>query len=87
MSRYARKVDESQKSIVEALRKAGNQVESLAAVGRGVPDLLIARGGRIWLLECKTGNGDLTPAQRAWHARFPVHTVRTPEQALHAVGQ
>jgi len=84
--RRAARVDKTQAEIVAALRKAGNQVESLAAVGRGVPDLIVSRASKLWLLECKTGRGDLTPAQREWHGRFPVHTVRTPEEALRAVG-
>ena len=84
--RRAAKVDLSQAAIVAALRKAGNQVESLAAVGRGVPDLIVSRAGKLWLLECKTGKGELTPAQREWHGRFPVHIVRDGLEALRAVG-
>lgn len=84
--RRAAKVDKSQAAIVKALRTAGCQVESLAAIGRGVPDLIVHRAMKLWLLECKTGSGDLTPAQRAWHALWPVHIVRTPEEALRAVG-
>lgn len=84
--RRAAKVDLSQAAIVKALRGAGVQVQSLAAIGRGVPDLLCARAGRIWLIECKTAHGKLTPAQRAWHALWPVHICRTPEEALRAVG-
>lgn len=84
--RRAARVDETQAAIVKALRKAGCQVQSLAAIGKGVPDLLAARASRIWLIECKTGRGDLTPAQRAWHALWPVHVCRSPEDALRVVG-
>lgn len=84
--RRAAKVDATQAAIVKALRRAGCQVQTLAAIGKGVPDLLVGRAMRLWLLECKTGNGDLTPAQRAWHALWPVHVVRSPEDALRAVG-
>lgn len=84
--RRAAKVDATQSAIVAALRKAGCQVQSLAAIGKGVPDLLAGRAMKLWLLECKTGNGDLTPAQRKWHALWPVHVVRTPDEALRAVG-
>lgn len=84
--RRAAKVDKNHAEIVRALRKAGCQVQSLAAIGRGVPDLLCARASRIWLLEVKHGKGDLTAAQRAWHALWPVFIVRTPEEALRAVG-
>ena len=85
--RRAAKVDATQSAIVSALRKAGCQVESLAAVGRGVPDLLVRGGGRgLYLLECKSKGGSLTPAQRKWHALFPVHVVMDAEAALRAVG-
>ena len=85
--RRAAKVDATQSAIVSALRKAGCQVESLAAVGRGVPDLLVSRGGGrgLYLLECKSKGGSLTPAQRKWHALFPVHVVTDAESALRAV--
>lgn len=86
MSRFARKIDANQPEIVRALRDAGNQVQSLAPLGKGAPDLLVHRAMRLWLLEVKAGNGDLTPAQREWHALWPVHIVRTPEEALRAVG-
>lgn len=79
-------MDLSQAAIVAALRKAGCQVQTLAAIGQGVPDLLAGRASRLWLIECKTGRGDLTPAQRKWHALWPVHICRTPEEALRAVG-
>lgn len=84
--RRAAKVDLSQLAIVRALRQSGCQVQTLAAVGRGVPDLLVGRASRLWLLECKTGKGELTPAQRAWHALWPVFIVRSPEEALRVVG-
>jgi hypothetical protein len=47
-------VDANQAEIVKALRKIpGVRVRSLAAVGDGVPDLLVGYRGRNWLLECK----------------------------------
>lgn len=39
--RRAAKVDDNQKAITEALRAAGCKVLSLAACGKGVPDLLV----------------------------------------------
>ncbi len=41
MSRHARKIDDNQTEIVKALRSRGHLVQSLAAVGGGVPDLLV----------------------------------------------
>jgi hypothetical protein len=34
----------------------------------GGPDLLLGKGGRVWLLELKTDTGRLSAAQRAWQA-------------------
>lgn len=84
--RRAARTDANQAEIVTALRKSGCQVESLAKLGRGVPDLLVSRAGKLKLLEVKTKRGDLTPDQRRWHALWPVHVVRSPEEALRAVG-
>ena len=43
--RRAAKIDDNQAVIVKALRKAGCEVMSLAAIGNGCPDLLVYRGG------------------------------------------
>ena len=85
--RRAARTDANQASIVKALRKAGVFVSDLSKCGGGVPDLLCYRNavGTV-LLECKTKHGDLTPDQRRWHALCPVTIVRTPEEALRAVG-
>lgn len=87
LSRYARATDRNQAEIARVLRKAGVKVADLSRCGAGIPDLLCHRNG--WgfaLLECKTKHGSLTPDQRAWHALWPVHIVRSPEEALRAVG-
>jgi hypothetical protein len=73
MSRYAARVDDNQAEIVEALRKAGATVQSLAEVGRGCPDLLIGYQNKTALIEVKDGakspsERKLTPAQDKWHA-------------------
>lgn len=49
MSRFARKVDDNQADIVEALRLRGHRVQSLASVGNGCPDLLV--GARRMVLD------------------------------------
>ncbi len=89
--RRAAKVDATQRDIVWALRDAGAWVLSLAAVGQGVPDLLVCFRGVLRLLECKTGRAKLTADQVDWHRdaaayRVPVAIVRTPEDALTAIG-
>lgn len=82
------RVDANQGEIVRALRKAGCSVQSLAGVGDGVPDLLVARAGKLFLLEVKMAGKGLTKDQEEWVAGWwsAVHIVRTPEEALRAVG-
>ena len=91
MARRAARVDNTQSEIVSALRQVGCFVQSLAAVGRGVPDLLVcvhpmSRVSRLYLLECKTNNAGLTDAETAFCHLWPVSICRTPEEALSAVG-
>lgn len=85
-------VDNNQKEIVAALRKAGRQVVILSAVGKGVPDLLVSNPDEMWLMEVKNLNvkdhkHEFTPAQHEFMALWrgkPILTVYTPEQAIEA---
>ena len=54
--RKAAKVDANQAQVVSVLRGYGASVQSLAAVGKGVPDLLVGFNGRTCLLEIKDGS-------------------------------
>jgi hypothetical protein len=87
--RRAARTDNNHARIVDALRAAGCSVESLADVGRGVPDLLVGVRGETYLLEVKGPRGFATPDQRAWWDRWrgrrPI-IVRDPAEALAAVG-
>lgn len=87
------RTDDNQSEIVSALRAIGCSVQSLAALGNGCPDLMIARNGVNYLLECK--NGQLAPSGQAltvmeklwienWKGRVAV--VNSVESALAAVG-
>ena len=91
--RYAAKIDANQPQIVAALRAAGASVQPLHAVGRGVPDLLVAHRGVNYLLEVKDGAKPpsarkLTETQVEWHAawRGQIAVVETVEQALAVIG-
>jgi hypothetical protein len=86
--RRAAKIDANQPEIIAALERAGCIVQTLAAVGHGVPDLLVGVRGGNYLLEVKAIGGKLTDDQREWHGEWggAVHIVRTPEEALRAVG-
>lgn len=87
MTRRSARTDGNQGEIVAALRAAGALVLSLHRVGQGCPDLLAARGGTVFLLEVKEAHGALTDDQRAFIAAgWPVQVVRTPEDALRAIG-
>lgn len=84
--RRAARVDGNHAAIVKALRKIGCMVLDLSKLGRGVPDLLVARRFTIKFLEIKnpeTG-GALNEAQREWHDQWRGHVlvVESPEQAV-----
>lgn len=91
--RRAAKVDGNQAEIVAALRRAGCSVQSLAAIGKGCPDLLVGRAGRNYALEIKDGRKPpsarrLTPDETAWLESWhgQVAVVTSVETALAAVG-
>lgn len=97
--RRAARIDANQPEIVKALRKAGCSVTSLAAVGQGVPDLLVGwqskDGDReLVLMEVKDGSKPpsrrrLTEDQQEWHEAWrgrPVAIVETVADALAVIG-
>lgn len=92
--RRAAKIDANQPAIVQALRAVGASVQSLAAVGKGCPDLLVGFRGSDYLLEVKDGGKPpserrLTPSQVEWHGVWqgaPVPVVASVDDALRAIG-
>lgn len=83
--------DRNQKPIVEALQKVGASVQSITRVGHGCPDLLVGFRRRTFLLEVKNAeaDGELNDEQLDWHRTWnglPVDVVRTPLEALQAIG-
>ena len=87
MSRYG-KTDHNQSDIVQDLRSTGASVQSLHAVGQGVPDLLVCLGKQLFLLEIKQPKSRkrLSQAQIDFHAKFPTSVVTSSEEALRAIG-
>ena len=92
--RRAAKVDANQTEIVKALRQVGASVQSLAATGKGVPDLLVGFRGKNLLLEVKDGgkvksDRKLTPDQVEWHQGWRGHVavVESAEQAIKVLGE
>ena len=92
--RRAARVDENQENVVKALRAVGASVQTLAAVGKGVPDLLVGYQGKTILLEVKDGRKPpsarrLTEDQLKWHGAWrggPLAVVDGPDAALRMLG-
>jgi Holliday junction resolvase len=93
--RTAAKVDRNQSEVVDALRKVGASVQSLASIGKGCPDLLVGYHGILYLMEVKDGtkipsqqvlNKDQIKWHEAWNGS-PVYVVRSIEQALKILGE
>ncbi len=89
MARRASKVDDNQREIVQALRKAGASVQFLHDVGMGCPDILVGYRGVNHLMEIKDGDKSpsrrrLTPFQDEWHAAWSgqVAIVSSVDEAL-----
>lgn len=85
--RDGRRRDANEADIVKALRRVGAVVELLSM--HGAPDLLVGFRGVTYLLEVKTESGHLNKAQTDWARDWGggcVHVVRTPIEALLAVG-
>lgn len=84
MSRYARRVDDNARLIVNALRALGASVETLQGKA-GTPDLAVGYRGVTTLAEVKpvTGikaRGELRATQVGWHAAWrgrPPAVLRT----------
>jgi len=90
----AAKIDANHEQVVSALRAAGASVQTLAAVGKGVPDLLVGYQGKTLLLEVKDGRKPpsarrLTEDQLKWHGAWrggPLAVVDGPDAALRMLG-
>jgi hypothetical protein len=90
--RRAAKIDDNQPEIVRALRGIGCTVQSLAAVGKGCPDLLVGVRGTNILMEVKDGSKPpsrqrLTELEQGWHDKWDgqVATVTSVEDAVQLV--
>ena len=85
---WAKKIDANQGEIVEALKRIGCEVEVLSGCA-GMPDLLVALGNRLFLLEVKNvkGKNKVNEDQVKFHKRFKTTVVRNIEEALEVVTQ
>jgi hypothetical protein len=76
-------VDQTQRSIVRCLERAG----CLVWLVNGALDAVVSRAGQVYLLEFKTSSAGLTARQKAMiGAGWPVKVVRNEDEALCAVG-
>ena len=90
----AARVDQNHDQVVTALRAAGATVQSLARVGKGVPDLLVGFKGQTLLMEVKDGFKSpsrrlLTEDQLKWHGSWnggALAVVDSPDAALRMIG-
>ena len=86
----AARTDANHEAVVNALRAAGATVQSLASVGKGVPDLLVGFRSQTLLMEVKdsakpASKRRLTEDQLRWHGSWrggPLAIVDSPESAL-----
>jgi hypothetical protein len=85
-------VDENQSEIVKALLDLGCTVQSLSAVGLGIPDLLVGFAGVNILMEVKNpdrkggkeNSSGTLKRQREWRSwwKGAVYEVTSPERAV-----
>lgn len=78
--RRAAKVDANQDAVVSVLKAYGATVQSLAAIGKGCPDLLVGYRGHTLLVEVKDGrkppsHRQLTEHQQKWMTEWKGGTV------------
>ena len=86
MTLYAKRTDGNHADIREAMRDGGAEVEDMSGAGKGFPDTVVyTSDGRLLLVEIKMPKGTLTAPQVRFHARFPVHIVRSVDDALELI--
>lgn len=87
-----KKIDGNHSEIVKGLRDLGATVQSLAALGKGAPDLLVGIQSRNLLFEVKNpdmppSHRRLTEAESAWHEmwRGQVHVIHNLSEAIEVI--
>jgi hypothetical protein len=91
----SKRIDANHNAIVDGLRAVGAEAQSLASIGRGCVDVLVAYRGSWYVAEIKDGSKPpskqvLTPDEKKWHKKFsakaPVHIWRSLDDALRTIG-
>jgi hypothetical protein len=70
VSNSSSKRDSNHAEVCDSYRAAGWTVLDLHAVGKGCPDILIAKRGFTCLVEIKAGKNKLEESQIEWHSRW-----------------
>jgi hypothetical protein len=87
MPRWAARVDGTHKEVMRAFRELGADVADTSRLGNFV-DLVVAWRGMVLLVEVKTRRGRMRMQQLELGQRFPIHVVRSADEArallLHA---
>jgi Holliday junction resolvase len=60
--------DKNEPEVIQALEAQGFTVDRIS--GKGLPDLLISKAGRMWLCEVKMPKGKLKPSQVEWAEKW-----------------
>ena len=85
---FSSRQDANHSAITKDLRLLGYQVIELKSLGGGAPDILVAKHGKMCLMEIKVDGGTLNEKQKEWHNTWQgpeVAIVRTTEQAIIAM--
>ncbi len=85
---FSSRQDSNHSAIVKDLRLLGYQVHEMKSQGGGFPDILVARHGKMCLMEIKVDGGTLNDKQKQWHSEWKgpeVAIIRTTEQAIIAM--
>ena len=84
----AKRSDDNQPAIVQALRAAGASVHDTHELGAGFPDIIAGFRKQNYLLEIKRPGAKLTADEMDWHIKWRglVYVVENETQALAAIG-
>jgi hypothetical protein len=87
--RRAARIDSNHTEIVKHFRYCGATVLSLAAMGKGVPDLLVSWRNVTWLVEIKAGKGKQNEDQQDFEKQWAgcMALVRSSEEVENVMRQ
>ena len=82
-----KRTDKNQAEIIAGLRELGASIQDLHTVGHGCPDILVAYRWQLYLMEIKSVDGRMTPAEIVWRDnwRGSYYIVHTLEEAIEII--